>query len=423
MRTAKLLLASCLGMMAVPAWAQIQAPIQLEDEGAQNLQEKYLPELKQVAADLQKHKFPYPFYFSRTLDVDEQEQRRLEPGSIRFGRYENEYVVEATGNYYAAYSAELMDGNQRARQTFLDVVLPILKTMVPRFKNNENVAAFAFEISHHVRRKVLGVTTEGPENLALLIPRAVAERLVEAKDADQQERAILESQVFRNGEPTYLWLVGDPPPGWQKRQKERDLEARALAAPLPPGGGAQPAPTVSEHLLNEPSLAMPMPARITSQDTLNELQSSHQEVLGRLTRELDSQAHFAAYAPPVFIAFHQGAYLQLSLTTTLDPGARGSQYKLAALAFDSHVSHLLRPSASYFDGDKSFDGIDFSASVRATGGDGTPTSQSVEFFFPLSSLRCYLQYDCTGQQLIDSGFVLINGERVALNLQSAESAP
>jgi hypothetical protein len=423
MRTANLLLASCLCMAVVPAGAQIQAPIQIEDERAQSLQEKYLPELKEVAAELQKHKFPYPFYFSRTLDVDEQEQRRLEPGSIRFGRYENEFVVEATGNYYAAYSAELMDGNQRARQTFLDVVLPILQAMVPRFRNNENVAAFAFEVSHHVRRKVLGVTTEGPENLTLLIPRAVAARLVEAKDADQQERAILESQVFRNGEPSYLWLVGDPPPGWEKRQKERARETKEVAPPLSLEGRAQPAPTVSAHLLNEPPLSMPMPARVLSQDTLNELQSSHQEVLGRLTRELESQAHFAAYAPPVFIAFHQGAYLQLSMTTALDPNVRGSQYKLAALAFDSHISHLLRASASYFDGDKSFDGIDFSTSVRATGADGTPTSESVEFFFPLSSLRCYLQYDCTGQQLIDAGYVLINGERVGLNLQSAESAP
>jgi hypothetical protein len=417
MRTASLLLAFCLCGPAVPAVAQIQAPIEINDEKAQALQEQYLPELKQVAAELQGHKFPYPFYFSRTLDVDEQEQRRLEPGSIRFGRYENEFVVEATGNYYAAYSAELMDGNQRARQTFLDVVLPILKAMAPRFRSNENVAAFAFEISHHVRRKVLGVTTEGPENITLLIPRAVAQRLVEAQDADQQERAILESQVFRNGEPSYLWLVGDPPPGWEKRQKEREREAKGTAPSLSPGGGAQPAPTVSARLLNAPTL----PARIISQNTLSDLQSSHQEVLGRLTRELDSQAYFSAHAPPVFIAFHQGVYLQLSLTTTLAPSAKGSQYKLAALAFDSHVSHLLRPSTAYFDGDWSFDGIDFSSSVRSTGADGTPTSESVEFFFPLSSLRCYLQYDCTGQQLIDSGYVLINGERVGLNLQSAES--
>ena len=414
MRRTNLLLACCLCLGAVPAQAQTQAPVQIEDPGAQSLQEKYLPELKEVAAELQGHKFPYPFYFSHTLDVDEPEQRRLEQGSICFGKYEDGFVLEATGNYYAAYSAERMDGNQRARQTFFDVMLPILKAMVPRFRSNDYVTAFAFEISHHVRRKVLGVLTEGPENITLIIPRAVAQRLVEAQDADGQERAILESQVFRNGEPSYLWLVGDPPPGWEKRQKELSVAAPRAS----PGGGKEPEPTVSPRLLNAPQA----PIRIISQDTLNDVQSSHQELLGRLTRELDPQAHFASYAPPTFIAFHQGVYLQLSMSTTLDPGVKGSQYKLAALAFDSHLSHLIRPAVSYFGEDRSFDGIDFSTSVHATGADGTPTSESVEFFFPLSSLRCYLQYDCTGQQLIDSGYVLINGERVGLNLQSAESA-
>ena len=53
--------------------------------------------------------------------------------------------------------------------------------------------------------------------------------------------------------------------------------------------------------------------------------------------------------------------------------------------------------------------------------DGSPLTESVEFFFPLSELRRYEQYDITGQQLINSGFVLINGERVGLELQSAES--
>jgi hypothetical protein len=47
-------------------------------------------------------------------------------------------------------------------------------------------------------------------------------------------------------------------------------------------------------------------------------------------------------------------------------------------------------------------------------------SQAVEFFFPFTALRCYERYDCTGQQLIDAGTVLINGERVSLDLQIAE---
>jgi hypothetical protein len=48
------------------------------------------------------------------------------------------------------------------------------------------------------------------------------------------------------------------------------------------------------------------------------------------------------------------------------------------------------------------------------------SSEAVEFFFPFSLLRCYQKYDCTGQQLIDGGTVLVNGERVSLDLQTAE---
>jgi hypothetical protein len=129
------------------------------------------------------------------------------------------------------------------------------------------------------------------------------------------------------------------------------------------------------------------------------------------------------YAPPAFIPFHKGLYLQLSLTTALPESAGGSQYKLAALAFDQHIAHLIRPTLAYFKEDRGdFDGIDFSTSVRLGAGnnpDGSPVA--VEFIFPLPMLRAYEQFDCTGQQLIDSGFVLINGERVSLNLQIAEA--
>jgi hypothetical protein len=39
----------------------------------------------------------------------------------------------------------------------------------------------------------------------------------------------------------------------------------------------------------------------------------------------------------------------------------------------------------------------------------------------MAAMRCYEQYDCTGQQLLNSGIVLINGERVGLELQVAEA--
>ena len=54
-------------------------------------------------------------------------------------------------------------------------------------------------------------------------------------------------------------------------------------------------------------------------------------------------------------------------------------------------------------------------------GKAAGSSVAVEFFFPFAALHCYETYDCTGQQLIDAGAVLINGERASLNLQNAEA--
>jgi hypothetical protein len=139
-------------------------------------------------------------------------------------------------------------------------------------------------------------------------------------------------------------------------------------------------------------------------------------------KELDAQAHFVSYAAPTFVAFRQGIYLELSMNTNLPESAGGSRYKLAAVAFDDHVAHLVRPALAYFKDEPKFDGIGFSTTVHVAGKSAAAsTSQAVEFFFPFSALRCYEKYDCTGQQLIDAGTVLVNGERVGLDLQVAEA--
>ena len=89
----------------------------------------------------------------------------------------------------------------------------------------------------------------------------------------------------------------------------------------------------------------------------------------------------------------------------------------AALAFDEHVSHLIRPLLEYFPGDIDFDGVDFSSIIRA--GDSNKT-EAVEFFLPFSMMRCFAAYDCTGRQLLDSGTVVMDGERAKLDLEIAE---
>ena len=139
-------------------------------------------------------------------------------------------------------------------------------------------------------------------------------------------------------------------------------------------------------------------------------------------KELDSQAHFVSYATPAIVAFRKEAYLEFSVNTTLPASASGSRYKVAALAFHEHIAHVIRPVMSYFKGDLDFDGVAFSTTIHlADKSASTEGSEAVEYFFPTAALRRYETYDCTGQQLVDEGLVLINGERVSLDLQIAET--
>ncbi len=166
---------------------------------------------------------------------------------------------------------------------------------------------------------------------------------------------------------------------------------------------AKPAPTPA------PAAAAPEP----TPDALKGLQTSYQETLDKMVRELDQTAHFVSYAPPVFVNFHKAIYLQLSVTTTIAATEPASRYRAAALAFDEHIAHLIRPVLACFKESPQFAGIDFSTTVK-------PAGQAVEYIFDMANLHCYAQFDCTGQQIVNSGFVLINGERVTLDLEGAE---
>ena len=377
--------------------AQVVSPPEIRDPELRELQQKHFAELKAVAVAIASHQFPYRFYFSRTLDLNEDQQKTRDQRSIQFAKYGHQTVVEILGNYYAAYSDELMKREERARRTFEDVMLPMLRAEVSQLSDEPKMQGFALEISHHVRKKVLGVSGEHPENVVLVIPKAAALRLVSAPDEATQAVALEEGSLFINGEAATIWgrMTSDSP-------------AAPVPAPPPaPVVVAKPAPTPPPT--PPPAIAAPE----STPDALHALQTSYQETLDKLVRELDQTAHFVSYAPPVFVNFHKGIYLQLSIATTIQAAEPASRYRAAALAFDEHIAHLIRPVLACFKDAPQFAGIDFSTTVK-------PAGQAVEYIFDMANLHCYAQFDCTGQQLINSGFVLINGERVTLDLEGAE---
>lgn len=386
MRTRSCIVFAIVSTILAPA--QVLSPAEITDPSMRALQQSHLDELHSIATSIAKHKFPYHFYFSRQLDLSEKAQERSDQRSIQFDKFEGQIVLKITGNYFAAYSTGKMTDEERTRRTFTDVMLPILQAAVSALARADGPQAFALEISHHVIRKVLGLETETAENVVLILSKADAQRLVDASDEAGRIAALRDGAAYLNGKPISIYPY----------EGRETPVVKAVA--VPPAPVAAPPPSPVSHA---------------------KLEDAYRNTVAKLVKDLDSQAHFVPYAPPSFIAFREGRYLELPVNTSLAASDSGSQYKLAALAFDRHIAHLIRPVLTYFKESADFTGIDFSTTIRLAGRTEGEASESVEFIFPLSALRSYSQYNLTGQQLVDAGVVLINGERVSLDLQIAET--
>jgi hypothetical protein len=419
------------------AAAQVVSPVEIRDVQLRALQQQYDNDLKSLGVDVLSIPTEYSFYLSRRLDLDEQKQRKADQRSIRFDRYKGRTVLEITGNYYAAYSAEKMSPEQRAKATFDAIILPILKIEIPRFQSNPDVQGYAFEISHHILGKVMDVPVEHAENLVAVLPQEAAIRLIGARDDNVKQAALLNSELYLNAQPVTIWLDGQGPQLAAQTPLENPDPATPLASPSVEVVRNNPATDdVTQQAREKATVAAlglpsatplkpvnpPSMPRDISPQALASLQAANSAMVSALVKELGPQAHFVSYAAPSFVAFRKGTYLELSINTALKEAPRGSRYRLAALAFDDHVAQLIRPVLAYIKDDSQFDGIGFSTNIHLPGKSAAAASAiAVEFFFPFSTLRCYESYDCTGQQLIDAGTVLINGERAALDLQTAEA--
>src|SRR6201993_5440530 len=85
--------------------AQVVAPVEIKDPALRALQFKYMDDLKAIGTDINNSSFPYPFYLSRKLDLDEQQQKAADQRSIRFDQFNEHTVLAITGNSEAASRA------------------------------------------------------------------------------------------------------------------------------------------------------------------------------------------------------------------------------------------------------------------------------------------------------------------------------
>jgi len=168
--------------------------------------------------------------------------------------------------------------------------------------------------------------------------------------------------------------------------------------------------------------AGPDPAPVPTRIDLDAVQKRYQPQLDLLTKEGLAHYHFVSYAPASLGLFHNQIYLQLTLRNPeLFDKSSTSIYKRAAQSFDLFLAPQLKGLLARISMDPEVAGVDvtvldqFSRTASATG-----SSEALEFICPLNPLRHFADADITNQDLIQQSIVLVNGVRVALNLQQVE---
>ena len=150
------------------------------------------------------------------------------------------------------------------------------------------------------------------------------------------------------------------------------------------------------------------------------LQAQFQAQLDTLASAGKADWHFVDYAPPSFVLYDNDILLQMTLRNTMDFSPDSSSiYKRAAQTFDLFLARELKGILNKVPADASFDGYDITV-LNQLGSGAAASSEGIEYISPRNALERFANADITGQQLIDQSVVLVNGDRIALNLQLVE---
>jgi hypothetical protein len=439
-----------IALSAQSASAQV-SPAEILNPDLKALEETYFPQLKALNQSIARLKFPFPFYLSRYVGIDPAKQAESDSRGLEFVRFQDRVILKVTGNYNAAYDTARMTQNERAAATLRTVILPILNLITTVLPQDLSCDSIGFEISHHAHTRTAGYDYEGKENLVLVLDRNDAWGLSSAATDAARQEILNRSKVFISGTDYGLSLTERDPlnvqalprsipakPDATSTARSSTLVARssllkpsypvspvspAVAAPADPAPSPKsvtPAPTAVDvdptSQPVEPS-RWALPASPADADRLNE---KYQSQLAALAKEGAAKYHLVDYAPPAFMVFHDRLALQISLRNTLQfTPAKESIYKRAAQSFDLFLAPLLKELSDRISSDVEFQFFDFSV-MNKLGPGPKGASEAIEFICPRTALKQFVNTEITNQQLLDQSIILVNGVRIALNLQLVE---
>lgn len=423
-----------------PARAQV-SPAEIRTPELKELEQTYLKQLIEMNRQVAKTKFAYPLVLSRYVGLDPQEQSGSDTRGLEFVRFHERNVLKVSASYNAAFRADRLTQNQRANRILDDVIVPILRLLPEYFPADVPFDGFGFEISYHVRAAAAHSDFEGKEILVLVLAKDDAFRYTKAESEAAQQQILNVSEVYVSGQDFGLALGKSEPMSLAEVDKRRPAKEALPAekeATASPASRTAPASGISPRL----SLGIQMPARISTsapgsasmpaqaapqappltQADADALQKQYQSELDALAKEGAAKFHLTEYAPPSLVVFRNQLYLQVSLRNPASfDKEKTSIYKRAAQSFDLFLAPLLKDLLARTPSMQGLAGLDITVLNQfASGPSGTSSSEAVEYICPLGQLRRFTEYEITNQQLLEQSIILVNGVRIALNLQQVE---
>jgi len=443
-RTIVLAIGLAISISAQSAWAQV-SPAEILNPDLKALEQTYFPQLKSINQEIARTNFPFPFYLSRYVGLDPAQQAETDSRGLEFVRFQDRVILKVSGNYNAAYDTLRLTQNERAAATFRTVAIPILNLMTAALREDLACDGIGFEISHHTRTKDRSYDFEGKENLVVVFDRDDAWAMSRAANDATRQEILNRSKVFVSGTDFGLSLTEKDPLNVQALPRSIPAKPDAtstarsatavgrsslLKSTFSPGP-ALPAAIVSSDKVaagtiastaTSPAVAAdpPSAAPLLTQTDADRLDEKYNSQLAALAKEGSAKFHFVDYAPPTFVIFHGEMALQMTLKNSLEFGpTKSSIYKRAAQSFDLFLAPQLKDLSGKIGADVEFQLYDLSVLNKLTPG-AKGTSEAIEFICQRAALRQFVNAEITNQQLLDQSVILVNGVRIALNLQLVE---
>ncbi len=429
-----------LMLLAVQSDAQV-GPAEIADPRLKTAEQAYLTQMLEVNRAVAGTRFPFPFSLSRYAGLSPSEQIGADARGLEFVRFHDRIVLKLTGNYNAAYNADVLTANQRASRMFHDVIIPVLRLLQEHFTPNAQFDAFGFEIAYHVRSHGHGFDYEGKEIVALVMDKVDALNFPIQEENMKQQESLNRSEVYLDGKPFGLAL-GMPAP--YAAEALRPPAARNYPETSPVRESEQPAPAETEavpRVQQRPAAVQNRVSRLPESElpasdassrgnraagavsllpNPDSLQQKYQVQLDSLASAGAAKHLFVDYAPPSFVIFRGQIALQLTLRNPASFNKDNTSiYKRAAQSFDLFLAPQLKEIFEKIPHDPDISDLDATVIDELQERSGR-SSEALEFILPLKTLGRFVDSEITNQDLLDQSVVLVNGVRIALNLQLVE---